>query len=362
MLGRAIDYATFYVSAALCLWRLAKAGDVVVMKTDPPMLSLIGAPVCWLRRVRFVNWLQDIFPEAAEALVVGGRAVRAGYSVLRPLRNRSLKTAHTNVVLGERMAGKLSDIGIPKNRVNVISNWADGSVITQAEHAKNGLRSDWGLTGEFVVGYSGNLGRAHDIDTLLEAMSILEQTQLTDPRGRQEQLRRVSWLFVGGGALTQRLKTEVSRRRLTSVRFRPYQSNLLLAQSLSAADVHIVSLRPELEGLIVPSKFYGICAAGRPSIFIGDPDGEIARLIARIGCGRTVPMGDGVGLARTILEIAADSETWRRMGTRAREAFEEEFDKTLAILRWERLLLEVTGEARTDAHTGSVGRTRPKVA
>src|SRR5262245_24309609 len=63
LLGRVIDYATFYVSAALCLWRLARAGDVVVMKTDPPMLSLIGAPVCWLRRVRFVNWLQDIFPE-----------------------------------------------------------------------------------------------------------------------------------------------------------------------------------------------------------------------------------------------------------------------------------------------------------
>src|SRR5262249_14444583 len=123
------------------------------------------------------------------------------------------------------------------------------------------------------------------------------------------------------------------------------------------ADVHLVSLRPELEGLIVPSKFYGICAAGRPSIFVGDPDGEIARLIARIGCGRTVQMGGGVGLARTILEIASDSVSWRQMAIRARETFEAEFDKTLAILRWERLLLEVAGVARTDAHSDSAGQT-----
>src|SRR5262249_36459882 len=202
LLGRAIDYATFYLSAAWCLWRLAKAGDVVVVKTDPPMLSIMAAPMCWLRRVRFVNWLQDLFPEAAEALGVGGRAARAGYAVLRRLRNRSLKAAYTNVVLGERMAGRLADLCISENRVHVISNWADGSVITPAEHVTNRLRSDWGLTGEFVVAYSGNLGRAHDIDTLLDAMSILEQEKRTVASDCQEQQRPVSWLFIGGGALT----------------------------------------------------------------------------------------------------------------------------------------------------------------
>ena len=97
------------------------------------------------------------------------------------------------------------------------------------------------------------------------------------------------WLFIGGGALYQDLQAQVERRRLTSVHFRPYQPSERLAESLSVADVHLVSLRPELEGLIVPSKFYGIAAAGRPTIFVGDKDGEIAQLIARHACGQTVP-------------------------------------------------------------------------
>jgi hypothetical protein len=116
------------------------------------------------------------------------------------------------------------------------------------------------------------------------------------------------------------------------------------------ADVHLVSLRPELEGLIVPSKFYGICAAGRPTIFVGDVDGEIARLISQHGCGRNVPMGDGIGLAKTILELASDPILVRRMGERARQAFDAEFAKSIGVERWENLLVEVSGAATPGLH------------
>jgi glycosyltransferase involved in cell wall biosynthesis len=123
----------------------------------------------------------------------------------------------------------------------------------------------------------------------------------------------------------------------------PYQPRERLGESLSAADVHLVSLRPELEGLIVPSKFYGICAAGRPTIFVGDANGEIAGLVARHECGRTVAVGDAAGLARTILDLAADPDLCRRMGQCARPAFDAEFDKSIAVARWEKLLLDVDG-------------------
>src|SRR5262245_3258216 len=86
----------------------------------------------------------------------------------------------------------------------------------------------------------------------------------------------IVWLFIGGGALYRQFETEIRCRGLRSVQYQPYQPRDRLADSLSAADVHIVSLRPALEGLVVPSKFYGIAAAGRPTIFIGDKDGEIA--------------------------------------------------------------------------------------
>src|SRR5262249_48098129 len=184
--------------------------------------------------------------------------------------------------------------------------------------------------------------------TLLDAMRIVENavggSGATLSAAPAPLCPAVRWLFIGSGALFEPLKAEVARRELTSVHFKPYQPRALLAQSLSAADVHLVSLRPELEGLIVPSKFYGICAAGRPTVFIGDGDGEIARLIERHDCGRTVPMGDGTRLAQTILELAADCGPCSAMGKRARRAFDAEFDKAIAIASWDKLLVELSGK------------------
>src|SRR5690348_17281726 len=124
LVGRSMDYATFYAAAVWRLWWLARRGDVVIAKTDPPMLSLVAAPVCWLRGARLVNWLQDIFPETAGALGVGGRGANVLYRVLRWFRDRSLNAAHTNVVIGERMAERVCGLGISPERVRVIANWA----------------------------------------------------------------------------------------------------------------------------------------------------------------------------------------------------------------------------------------------
>jgi glycosyltransferase involved in cell wall biosynthesis len=342
LLGRAMDYATFYLSAAWQLWRLARSGDVVIAKTDPPMVSVIAVPVCRLRRARLVNWLQDIFPEAAQALGVGGRVAQTPYALMRWLRNRSLKGARMNVVLGERMAERVSGLGVASDHVRIIPNWADGSAIAPIDHAANALRAEWDLGDAFVVAYSGNLGRAHEFETVLEAMAIVAAAVEGAMLARNAPRRRpVLWLFIGSGALFDPFKAEAARRGLTSVRFKPYQARARLAQSLSAADVHLVSLRPELEGLIVPSKFYGICAAARPTVFVGDGDGEIARLIGRHKCGHTVAVGDGAGLAQIILVLAADPNLGRRMGERARQAFDAEFDKHLAVKRWQTLLRDL---------------------
>ena len=362
LFGRTIDYLTFYVFAGWTLWRLARAGDVIVTKTDPPMLSVVAAPIAHARRAKLINWLQDVFPEVAQA--IGGRRRRVlnlAYCAMRLMRDRSLKRACMNVVLGERMAVRLTALGVPHGRVRIIANFADGALITPIPHETNKLRAACGFSNKFVIGYSGNFGRAHEYKTLLAAMEQLSGPLLVTekgvhaaPAGAEEASpsipradgaaasdQEIAWVFVGGGALYGELKREVVRRQLREVRFEPYQPDHRLAESLSAADIHIVSLRPELEGLIVPSKFYGIAAAGRPTIFIGDPDGEIARLIAKHRCGRVVPEGDGPALAEVIVELATDRRSCRAMGERARQAFETEFDKPVAVQRWETLLSEL---------------------
>jgi glycosyltransferase involved in cell wall biosynthesis len=324
------------------------------------MLSVFAAPVCWLRGARLVNWLQDIFPETAQVLGTGGRAAGVPYGVMRWLRTKSLRAARMNVALGERMVARVERLGVSRDRVRAIPNWADNTIIKSIDPAANRLRAEWGLSSKFVIGYSGNLGRAHDIDTLLGAIGIIENTAAKSPSDNKSPQARspISWLFIGSGAQFAILEAEVARRRFQSVVFKPYQPQAHLAESLSASDLHLVSLRPELEGLILPSKFYGIAAAGRPTVFIGDKDGEIARLLARHECGFTVGMGDGEGLARVILSLAAQPALCRRMGERARKASEGEFNRSIAIARWVELLAEVSG-ANPKSHPEATSAREP---
>ena len=280
LLGRALDYFTFYVAAMWMLWRQVNRNTVVVAKTDPPLLSLIVAPVVRWRGATLVNWLQDLFPEVAAAL--GVRWVRGpALSLLRRARNASLRAARTNVVLGRRMEARVLAQGVPAAQVRIIPNWADGEAVQPLAREANPLRATWALQGQFVVGYSGNLGRAHEFETFLEAADALTER------------REVVFLFIGGGAQRAAVEHAARQRGLANVLFRPYQPRTRLSESLGVADVHLVSLNPALEGLIVPSKFYGIAAAGRPTLFVGDVDGEIPQVLRDAECGYAVASGEG---------------------------------------------------------------------
>src|SRR5262249_20173242 len=148
--------------------------------------------------------------------------------------------------------------------IEVIENWCDGQAVKPLPAQANGLRAEWGLSDRFVVGYSGNLGVAHEFETIIEAADMLRER------------RDIVFLFVGGGARLQHLNDQVRQRGLQNVVFRPYQARARLTESLCVPDVHLVCLRTDMEGLVVPSKFYGVLAAGRPCLFIGDPEGEVA--------------------------------------------------------------------------------------
>jgi len=326
LVGRAFDYATFYVSAARRLLSLAAAGDIIVAKTDPPLISAVAAWVARRHGALLVNWLQDVFPDVAQRLGVRALAGPMGH-IAGVLRDYSIRTASANVVLGERMARRVAQAGKEGTPVpHVIENWADGISIRAVPHESNPLRRLWDLEGRFVVGYSGNMGRAHEFGSILDACSELRSD------------KQVMFLFIGAGRQRGWIEAEATRRGLKNIVFRPYQSREALASSLSVADVHLVTLRPALEGLIVPSKFCGIAAAGRPTLFIGDRDGEIARAIIGAECGLVVESGDAPGLAAAIRRLRDDPETVAGMGVRARAHFEARHDRSSALAKWGRLL------------------------
>jgi glycosyltransferase involved in cell wall biosynthesis len=325
LLGRAIDYATFYLRAGASLLVRLRRGDVLVVKTDPPLLSLVGWLAARCRGARLVNWLQDLYPEVASRLALSP-VPRPLEALLRVARDRSLATARVNVVLGTRMREYLIGRGIAAARIRICENWADERRLQPLATSRSELRGKLGLSDCFVAAYSGNLGRAHDSTTILEAAEALAGDTGT------------VFLMIGGGAGMRSLEMQARARRLANFRFAPYQSRAALSDSLAAGDVHLVSLRPELEGLIVPSKLYGILAVGRPVVFIGDPAGELAELIATTEVGISVSSGDSAGLCRALRALRDDEAGRIRMGVRAREVFEQRYTLAAAVARWREVL------------------------
>lgn len=326
LLGRSIDYLSFYWSEWRCLMRLTRPDDLLVAKTDPPLLALPAAAVARRKAAGLINWLQDLYPEVAEELgvpFVHGPVAAA----LAALRNRALRSAAANVAVGRLMAQRLETLPVPAARLHVIPNWCDDADIRPLPEAENPLRQAWGLQGKFVLGYSGNLGRAHEFDTVLAAAALLRE----DPR--------FVFLVIGGGKRFDDLQSAVQTRALAgSFRFLPYQVRKSLAQSLGVCDAHWVSLNPKLEGLMVPSKFYGIAAAGKPIVVIGAAGGELARLVDEHRCGLVVEPGDAAALAAALRRMSSDPGIVADMGARARKMLDAHFSRGQAFARWDDLL------------------------
>ena len=341
--GRAVDYLTFYVFAGWRLWCLSAQRHHCRENRSAHVVAAGRADRAHAPRPPH---------QLAAGLVPRGRRSaeprrRSGARRLRAAtlaRDRSLRSADMNVVLGDLMADKLVHLGVRPSRIRLIPNWADGDLIRPIDSTTNALRREWGLGETFVVGYSGNLGRPHDIETMLEAIAVTEpERQPSSPDHR----RAVRWLFIGDGALFGPLKAALARQKLANVTLKPYQPPERLAQSLAAIDVHLVSLRPEHRGTDRSEQVLWHHRRGAPTIFIGDLDGEIARLLRKHECGLTVAQGDGAGLTRAV-SVAANPTLARSMGERARRAFDVEFNKTLAVARWEKLLREVARLSQVD--------------
>jgi glycosyltransferase involved in cell wall biosynthesis len=330
--GRAFDYLSFHAAAGAKLLKVLSRGDVVVAKTDPPLISLVVSRAAAVRGAMLVNWLQDLFPEVASVLTPG-LIPPALERLLVAARNNSLRRAAMNVVLSDRMRTRVLAAGVEAPRVRVIPNWADPIGVAPLPTTSSATRERLGLQGRFVIGYSGNLGRAHEFGTLIAAARLLR----SDPQ--------FAFLITGGGAKAEALRESVRAEGLTNFFFQGYQPAELLGDSLAAADVHFVSLLPDLEGLIVPSKIYGVLAAGRPTLFVGDVCGDLARLVTLEGCGVATPVGDGEKLAAELNALRASPERLVSMGVKARKLALSRYTSEHAVADWLGFLKEIAPSA-----------------
>jgi putative colanic acid biosynthesis glycosyltransferase WcaI len=297
--GKAVDFATFFLGALGRLWRTTRRGDIIVPLTDPPLIGVGAWVVARARGAALIHWVQDIYPELAIELA-GLRPL----ALLRPLRDAAWRSAAGCVTLGTDMEATLVRAGV--ERATIIPNWAPAGLRFTPPSAAVALRAEWGLTGKFVIAYSGNLGRVHDLDPVVAVAELLRDVP------------RIAFVFIGGGAQRASLEAEVARRGLDHVQFRPPQPRARLAESLAVGDVHLVTLRPGCERYVFPSKLYGIAAIGRPVVFIGPRDSELAQLVTRCDMGLTGERDALPALAASLRQLAENAALYEQKAAGAR--------------------------------------------
>jgi glycosyltransferase involved in cell wall biosynthesis len=382
ILLRLVDFALFYLLATVKVFMIRRP-DVVVPFTTPPMIGLVGWLLKLVKRVPYVYWIMDLYPDVLVACgVIGPNSTYA--RLLERVNNLCVRKSFRTVVLGRCMKQRLIDKGLAAEQVTTINVWGDVQEIApppeppeqspeqlagaglhlpgagadlrravarlpgagadlpgaglQLPGEGNPYRAAWGLRGKFVVMYSGNFGIGHDVLTMCEAAERLKH---------REDIR---FVFVGGGKRKGTVERFIAEHGLKNCQSHPYQPREKLGALLTLADLHLGSLIEPLCGVIVPSKTYGMMASGRPGIFIGPAASEAGRVLVENGCGEVIRIGDSAGLAQAIERLAGDERLAREMGRNAREAMEHRYDRRHACAAWEQLLREAAACPSCSAH------------
>jgi colanic acid biosynthesis glycosyl transferase WcaI len=322
---RAANYLTYLFGAA----REGLASprpDVVLCMTDPPFISAAALIVARRFRVPLVVVSQDVFPEIAVRL--GRLNNPLVIALLRALIASSLRQADRVVVIGETMRRRIEEKGVDRARVRVIPNWGDAERITP-QPRDNAWAREHGLADRFVVMHSGNVGHAQDLDTLIRAAALLRD------------LGDLRIVIVGTGARHAELSELAELLEVDAVTFLPFQPRETLPQSLASADVHFVGLARGLAGFVVPSRIWGVLAAGRPVLAAADEDSETVALVRETECGIAVPPGEPLRLAEAIRACRDGVYDLDAMGRRARAYAEAEAGRSVAVARYRSVLQEV---------------------
>ena len=312
MRQRLLNYLSYLVLAVPRA--LMIPADVVLSMTDPPIMGIAAAFVAMLKRRPFVYNIRDMYPDMA----LGGEIMRPSrfVNVWEKLHRWALRRAAKVIVLGEDMRERIVAKGVDPSRVVVVR---DGVPIPEvlppvghpvAQEVRCGF--------PFVLLHAGNLGFYGAWATLVKAARELAH-------------HGVGLVFVGEGA--KRAEIEAAAQGSPAVRFLPFWPPEHIPHVLAAGDLHIVTIRRGLEGVVVPSKLYGILAAGRPVLAVAPEESDVARIVRRAGCGVVADPDNAAAVVAAVRGLLADRQKLTEMGARARAiAAEYERQKHLSLL------------------------------
>ncbi|MCB1550678.1 MAG: glycosyltransferase family 4 protein [Alphaproteobacteria bacterium] len=328
--------------------------NMVVTLTDPPMLVVAGRILARFKRSSHIHWCHDLYPDILP--VLGLKLPLRVMNFLKATSRRAMKSCDRVVVVGRCMAKHLAFTGLDMSKVTIIPNWPDlelssltlqqirqGGTVDTAKQALSPIRINGAANGNFAarargalnkrpfflddspkfrILYAGNLGRAHPVSTILDAAAMLSPDH-----------PEVEFVFVGDGPGYDRIANERARRGLDNIRLLPAQPVSRLKELMESGDVHLISMKHEAAGMLVPSKLYAALAAGRPCVLIGPDHTETARVIREYGAGAVVEQGNAKKLASELLKLRLDGDVWFAAMTGARRAGKD-FAPNHSISSW----------------------------
>lgn len=330
LLFRLANLATISVSAFLKALRQIGSEDYVLVVTNPPLLPFLIMAACRLRRAKLLLLIHDVYPE----VLIAAGMVKPNSLVARFLRwatRRLYRTAERIIVLGRDMERLISSkLGAHSGTIVIIPNWADLDEVSITPRAQSRLLEELKLNNKFVVQYSGNMGRTHGLECVLEAAK------------RIASVSDIHFLLIGSGAKKQWLEGSVQKSHLLNVTVLPSRPQSELSDSLNACDVAVISFVPGMAGISVPSRMYNVLAAGKPIIAVADDNSELALVVREERVGWVVPPDQPDRLVEAILEARSRPDLLIQMRQRSRAAAERRFSLENTISSYVRVIADLS--------------------
>jgi len=325
MVLKAVNFLSFAWASRRQILKLPTP-DIVVFETDPFLLPFVANRLVKKADCRMVGYLQDIYPDVAVALgkVSDSWAIRR----LRRSLFQIYQRCQRMVVLSEDMRQLLLEGGVPQDSIAIVPNWADTASIQPIDEG-NQFTERFGLAGKFVAMYSGNLGLTQRLEQFVQAAELLKDES------------DIQFVFVGRGARRPDLEKQVAELGLSNVLFCDYQPLEELSHSLSAANLHLIPLTESLSRCLMPSKLYGILAAGRPYLTNAPETSELFKITTTENVGIAVKAGSPEAIAGAIRSARDNAMQLKEMGQRARRLALDRYTPTHSINAFAQMLREV---------------------
>lgn len=324
-LGRLINYLSFLVSAFINTI-IKKDYDYILLVSNPPVLPIIGYVVNKIRSRPYIYLLHDIYPDMA---VKVGAIKEDGLicKVMTSINKKIYKSAHKVIVLGKDMKQNLLDKNVAEDKIEIITNWADREKIYKISKS-NEFSMKNNIDNTFNIVYTGNIGRFHDIETILESANKLKERN------------DIKFIFVGDGYKKIYIEAYVKEFSLENIKVFDYQYGETYNQLLNCADVFITTLDKGIEGLGVPSKTYSYLAASKPIIAIMNKNSEIGSLVEENNLGLRVDSGQVENITEFILNMKRNSSLYENIKDNVEKIFNNNYERTMVTIKFVNIMNE----------------------